>query len=730
MPDRSHPPPNQRRVTDTDSDSKSSTTDGAHTTSHRKRLDSSHKKHPLGKHTSVKPRMGPRSSSSRQVAQLNKSEEQESRRHSADMDNISPKNMGSNNVFGKKEKEAKEQEGGASTMGSKGEWDDVVDLDGIKAKALEREASALSLQGLNLQQQRKLTGGMRRNRSAAEMAKRRLLLGQEKHTALKKSASHTSVNKAHTTGHGNAQGRASVHFDLGHQRNQRKEEDDDGDDDGWTEASGSASPNLSRNGSVAGQSSGQNSARGGASKNNSEAPSMSTSPERSRTESRDWSREPTASPSRRESYSQNGGMAAAAQASNRHPDATQITTRLLQRVASHSAAPQMSAISATALPSSTSSLTNGHHQKDNTGRSQPTSDAGHSSGTATPHDLPSELISRFKGSGPGTPGESPLPYHPHLGTPNHRSGGGGSEAKHGHTQFTQSSTQPPKSSFSNDRRAKSMSNLNAKPQEDSDSDDRPLAPRSRKSSTAAYAAPPQSRTQQKLWLQRASSNIESAQPSTSSLGLNLALSGLGVSSVLDADGLGGGDGNPLARTLVGSIGFREGEGGMGVRGGRGGDPRVRIVLERGGMAYRAVGRFVDPVVRSLRRLDYIPGSHRGATRIPHTKSKSAAASVRGTKETRESLGAGARGLSQSLKDARGGGFLERANGRKSMDQISNKSAGQPRSFDGRDGQGSLGSNRTEGGNEDDEVRMLLRGLWESNVERSPCKQRDGEEVDE
>ena len=42
----------------------------------------------------------------------------------------------------------------------------------------------------------------------------------------------------------------------------------------------------------------------------------------------------------------------------------------------------------------------------------------------------------------------------------------------------------------------------------------------------------------------------------------------------------------------------------------------------------------------------------------------------------------------------------------------------------------MGSEKSEGGNEDDEVRMLLRGLWESNVERSTRKRRDGDEIEE
>ncbi len=578
----------------------------------------------------------------------------------------------------------------SSAAGSKGAWDDVVDLEEIQKRALERDRSFTSLQGLipTLQQQRKTAGGMRRNRSAAEMAKRRL--NAHAHTALKKSVSHTSVNKQ---GQGQGQGRTSVHFDLGHQR------DDNEDDDGWTEASGSASPNLSRSGSVAGGNSGRNS-RGGTSGQNSKAPSISTSPSANRTESRDWSQrqKPDKEQNRNEAATGQGQP----QAQQRHPDATQITTRLLQRVSSQSAAPMTSTVSATATPIMSSLGQLGNQSS----YSHANSEAGYSSGTATPHDLPAELISRFKGSRPGTPGESPSPFHSHLGTPSH-----------GHRQSTQSSTQPPKSTLGNNRRAKSMSNLAQENQptarDDSDSD-RPLAPRSRKSSTSAYGVD-MSRTQQKLWLQRASSQIDNAN--TSSVGLNLALNGLGTSSIDERYG----DENPFARTLVGSIGFRDGDGQVQ----NSGDPRVRLVLERGGMAYRAVERFMGPVARSLRRLEQIPGSHRGK-RIPKT------GRTRGSFGA--AAGAGAKGLSQSLKERSGwagGGAKVGADsnssgsGRKGVDTQRNRNAGgERRSYEGK---GSLGSvHSVDGGH--DELAAILRGLWESTEERqSPRRRR---EVDE
>ncbi|KFY60013.1 hypothetical protein V496_05460, partial [Pseudogymnoascus sp. VKM F-4515 (FW-2607)] len=328
---------------------------------------------------------------------------------------------------------------------------------------------------------------LRRNKSHGEVKKAKVA------TAMKRSASHTSISH---------QSKSSVHFDLAATTN------GDDHDDGWTEASGSASPSLSRANSVAGASSGRNSARPPASAANSIPPSMAASPAKTRIDARDWSQHDR---------------------THSAPDAHQITSRLLQRAPSHGAAPKMSTVSATAMAPGTSA----------------TSDLAPSSGSATPHtdSHKSELISRFKGSGSGTPGDtSPfLQSHHPTSTKKADAPNGTADQEADAAAFAL-----------NSRRAKSMSNLKARAIEpdDSSSDDRALAPRSRKSSTH-YIPPQQSRTQQKLWLQRASSNIEPAQLAPAGT-LGLGLGGLPVGMGM---GMGMGMGlNAHASPLVGSIG--------------------------------------------------------------------------------------------------------------------------------------------------------------------------------
>lgn len=561
---------------------------------------------------------------------------------------------------------------GKSSKSSKsGEWVEEEDpLERLKRVAdekeregaLSREGSHTNLAGLR---DKKTTGGMRRNRSAVEMAKRRL--ASHGGSAMKKSASHTSIHK---------QGRTNVHFDLGHKQ------DNGDDDDGWTEASGSASPNLSRSGSVAGQHSGRNSARGVNSANNSKAPSASTSPNASRTESRDWT---TASTSRRSSQS-NGSQANATQQA-RHPDAAQITNRLLQRVPSHSVAPQMSTVIATALPTSNLQAAQSHTN----------SDGGRSSGTATPYDAPQDLISRFKSSGSATPNDSPSPFHSHLGTPQHQARQGQrQEQNQNQTSNPQPQSQNPKPALDNNRRAKSMSNLSQPPPPTEEEADRPLQPRSRKSSGAgagagsAYFPTPalQSRTQQKLWLQRASSDIESAAPTAAAVGLGLA--NLGIR------GKGG------VQPLLGSVSVMAGPDGPDL-----GDPRVKLVLERTGSAYRAVRRFMDPVGRSLLRLQEIPGTNIG-TRIPEKKGGNGGAGGKGGR-TKSEGGQGQKsghGLSQSLKDA--GESVAGMLGRNSSEGARGGSA--PRSFEDN----GVGG---DGREEEDETLAILRSMWEQRPER-------------
>ncbi|OBT52960.1 hypothetical protein VE04_07290, partial [Pseudogymnoascus sp. 24MN13] len=164
----------------------------------------------------------------------------------------------------------------------------------------------------------------------------------------------------------NHQSKSSVHFDLANTTT-----NGDDHDDGWTEASGSASPSLSRANSVAGASSGRNSARSRASAANSIPPSLAASPAKLRLGARHGVEH---------------------ERTHSAPDAHQITSRLLQRAPSQGAAPKMSTVSATAVAPGTSQV----------------SDLAASSGSATPHtdSHKSELISRFKGSGSGTPGDT------------------------------------------------------------------------------------------------------------------------------------------------------------------------------------------------------------------------------------------------------------------------------------------------------------------------------------
>ncbi|KFY47049.1 hypothetical protein V495_02120, partial [Pseudogymnoascus sp. VKM F-4514 (FW-929)] len=349
-------------------------------------------------------------------------------------------------------------------------------------------------------------------------------------TAMKRSASHTSISH---------QSKSSVHFDLANTTT-----NGDDHDDGWTEASGSASPSLSRANSVAGASSGRNSAKPPASAANSIPPSLAASPAKARIDARDWSQH---------------------ERTHSAPDAHQITSRLLQRAPSHGAAPKMSTVSVTAMAPGTSQ----------------TSDLAPSSGSATPHtdSHKSELMSRFKGSGSGTPGDtSPfLQSHHPTSTKKAAEPANGAAAEADAANFAL-----------NSRRAKSMSNLKSRAVEpdDSSSDDRALAPRSRKSSTH-YIPPQQSRTQQKLWLQRASSNIEPAQLAPAGT-LGLGLGGLPVGM-----GMGMGMGlNVHASPLVGSIGS-----GYGPEGGAG-DPRIRMQLEKTGSAFMVVRRHQDPIAKS------------------------------------------------------------------------------------------------------------------------------------
>lgn len=397
----------------------------------------------------------------------------------------------------------------------------------------------------------------------------------------------------------------------------------DGQDDGWTEASGSASPELSRAGSLGGHSSGRSSANKPASANNSQ-PHSPTIPK-----TREWT------PDR---------------PNDSHPilDAHQITSRLLQRTPSLNAPPKMSSISVTAMV-----------------RTQSPEPFGRSSSTTlngTPRNThKDEMSSRFvnANSASGTSGSG----SPFLSQ-------------------TSSNPKPDPADLDSARRAKSMGNLSSRQTSD-ESDERPLAPRSRKSSkgTHTYIPPQQSRTQQKLWLQRASSNIEPQQ-----MAPGAAINGLGLG--------------------IGMPGIRPGAPLVGA-GDDGRDPRIRLQLERTGLEYLVVRRYQDPVGRALKRLDKLPGAnkHRRIPNQRHSERNGA---------TADSTSQRSLGLSQSLRETRRGN----RDGTREIGAVS--ASGARSSYEPVVAHGSVESERSA--ETEDGVSAILRSMWQKNLDLSASEE--------
>jgi hypothetical protein len=140
--------------------------------------------------------------------------------------------------------------------------------------------------------------------------------------------------------------------------------------------------------------------------------------------------------------------------------------------------------------------------------------------------------------------------------------------------------------------------------------------------------------------------------------------------------------------------------GIGIHGGLGGsslvgagydvrDPRIKIQLERTGLEYLVVRRHQDPVGQALKRLGQLPGADKNRQIAAHSPKKSDG-------------GAGAYGLSQSLKESRRPGKDKASGGRSSYDGGSQDDAGLSR--------------RTN--EEDDGVGSILRSIWEKNYDLS------------
>jgi hypothetical protein len=382
------------------------------------------------------------------------------------------------------------------------------------------------------------------------------------------------------------------------------DQDQDETDAGWEEASSSASPALSR-----AVSSGQSSAKPSASNSQPQSP-----PE----------------PPSTKNYTATANGSCEKPVARHTADAKVITERLLQRTQSHNTT-KMSL--ATATPTSSS------HPPDS-----PEKDHGSTLNGTPKIGSNNEVVSRFVG-GSGTPSEN----SPFL-------------------QNRKLEGQQPKNIIEEVKRAHSMGNLQRRGEDGEDGEESALAPRSRKSSTTnSYVPPQQSRTQQKLWLQRASSNIEPQQMA----------SGVAINGLM---GLHGG----LSGTSLVGAGYD------------GKDPRIKLQLERTGLEYLVVRRHQDPVGLAMKRLSHMPGAEKNR-RIPPQMSK--------LNDGTGGANAGRYGLSQSLKEnrSRGKGKTLAANGARS-------------SYEGQSGsQDDAGlSDRAN----EDGVGAILRSMWDKNFDFS------------
>ncbi|KAI1166755.1 hypothetical protein F5B18DRAFT_648504 [Nemania serpens] len=434
----------------------------------------------------------------------------------------------------------------------------------------------------------------KRNRSHVEISKR-----SKSAANIKRSSSHKDVQKLKGT-------KNQVHFDLGN---------DDENEDEWVDASASASPYLSRRGSVV--SGGQSPAKPPSPTDSGSRPQpLDTAGDHTADDhSPDHSQSPTRQIAQRNSY---------------------ITSRLLQRTASHGAPPQMSTETISVPPPSSSPTSQASRGPPSLYGTPKTSTLGASG--------QEDVVSRFvNGSGPssGGNGESGSYF---IGSHAlvHRNEGG----------------------F---RRPQSLSNLNhASRDSASEEDESALAPRSRRVIHRAAPAS-QSRTQQKLNLQRASSSIEPAQTGP----------GVGVVG---------------ASLLVGSTDYDHR------------DPRIGRLLERTGMEYLVVRRYQNPIARSIARLSHLPGANK-SQRIPKKN---------GTTHGTGSLdmdGGRRLGLSQSLTN------MVRSRPATPRTSTSIRTMGPRSSYSGDDERlhdRMSGSSYVDGN--DDGLTALLRNLWDKSTD--------------
>ncbi|KAI9776866.1 MAG: hypothetical protein M1839_009314 [Geoglossum umbratile] len=300
------------------------------------------------------------------------------------------------------------------------------------------------------------------------------------------------------------------------------------------------------------------------------------------------------------------------------PQAEIITSRLLQRHPPQNAPPQMSTLSATATPGNRSPSPSSHEQR-------------FTNGTPSTQE---NVVSRFIGGSSDTHGLSFVSPGKSILDVSDIGAEAGTKAK-----------------------AESSSSLPSQRA----MEPKPSSGRSNRSTLSSYNYPP-SRTQQKLWLQRASSGIEPQQLAPSA-------------------GVGG---MPSVRASAGGIGTL----GAGYSDSR--DLRLQREFERTGLEYLVVRRYKNPVGDSIARLVELPGAQKNR-RIPPQFSRGYA-----------NGGDGPMGLSQSLRERGGREPAESGGTRASLD-------------------GTRGSKDDSGVNRpvsqglerhSDEIDQVLRRMWD------------------
>jgi hypothetical protein len=268
--------------------------------------------------------------------------------------------------------------------------------------------------------------------------------------------------------------------------------------------------------------------------------------------------------------------------SSRPPDADAITSRLLQRAQSHNAAPQVTNVSAVVTSEAHGSKSLSHSQSSTIQDGTPGRD----------------LVSRFinTSSSGGTPKDGSL-----LPAKQQRSRETGDLDGHKRNRSTPNfghQGSSPTSSFTTSRTL------------------------SHRSGTSTPVELPPSRTQQKLLLQRASSNIEQVQKH--------------IPTVLPRAG---------ASQIIGhGVSFTSNEGPI--------PAQIQGLFTQATKEYQVVRRFRNPVADAIIRLGEIPGTSRHNTHIPRQRGK--AGYING--------GDGKYGLSQSYRSRD-----ERQNERESRD---------------------------------------------------------------